>query len=679
MRLWLCIAALSAYAAYGQDLLTTGAGRGSIASQPNDAYTTHWLTSYLATPNVFGLRYFTPDAHQGTGTTTENQACAVVPVAGTITDVRFYYSVAPGAGNSWTNDVRLDLASEQTCSVADPDVTCTITTDIAVAANECLSIGITGVSTPTASQVSWDIRFVPTDVNITARLANPTVVTTLSTTTTQYLAPYGNSYGTSLAPTRQILFPSQYLLSKWCARLTTAPGAGTSRTFTPQLDGLLLTTAAIIYSDASSGVQCYTFSPEIALFNMDVLNIQSTLSGAVAASSASFSIALKPQTNGDWIISGVTSGNLSTTVEHFFTNNGISASSTTEATHQLVAQNDFTVTGAASRLASYPGSSDSYEFVLRQNSADASTPFTHTIANGELSAYVTGGPFTPSAGGLLASSATPIGTPAANPAMFSLNAHSSAVGPGAGIATATADLFIDSESAADGTALTTAILNADTYGYGGTWTASGITGITTCAEDLGALRSTHTIRNQSYTGTGTKGYCYDHTTNPDQSVTYGGYWSSSITSAGFYWRTSLDGSTGTAHDMFRISGSNGAGTTTCVFQLLDNNGGVYGFRAHGTSPTAGTTYGTSTVVTPSSTIYWVTQQFNGSSGQCNVNVYDGTTFTLVATSTAVIDTGTAARSFIIGDDSHGGFGAFETVYSEILVNWTTGTFPLGTN
>jgi hypothetical protein len=66
-------------------------------------------------------------------------------------------SGAPGAGNSWTVTVRKNGASTAvTCSVTNPNLTCTDTThSVAFAAGDLLDILVVGISTPTTARITW--------------------------------------------------------------------------------------------------------------------------------------------------------------------------------------------------------------------------------------------------------------------------------------------------------------------------------------------------------------------------------------------------------------------------------------------------------------------------------------------------------------------------------------------
>ena len=70
-------------------------------------------------------------------------------------------SVAPGAGNTWTITVRKNAVSTtSTCTVSNPNLTCTDTTHtVAFAVGDLIDVLIFGTSAPTTARMTWVANF----------------------------------------------------------------------------------------------------------------------------------------------------------------------------------------------------------------------------------------------------------------------------------------------------------------------------------------------------------------------------------------------------------------------------------------------------------------------------------------------------------------------------------------
>jgi len=677
-------------------MLLTGVGSNAAGSSALP-FSSKWITSYGAGAlNVGAVRYFTPMGHTGVGQSTENLSYAPVPIAGTATAV-FTVATAPDTGGGtqqYTFALRANSGNLGTCVIAEAATTCSISTPVSYSANDLASIGATPSGTPNATQASWVVSFTPTAANTFITMSNIGADgngSTLMVSTSQFVPLLGGGVFTSTSPRIQAIAAGTYTVPSWCTQLNVAPGGTASRTFDLTVDGRTMG-QPITYGTAESGLKCATFTPEFPVYPQDFLVITSTVASPNAAASAfSTSVVWKPQTNGDFLISG-NSNTVSNATPGYIVLAGTKATTGTETSAiQTPVPATFSIKEAAARISTSPGASKSYEVVLRANAADASTPFTMTLAGAQVNALATPATFTPSAADLLNTEITPTSTPTAVIVGVGLTGHVTVAGPGNGQANQSANLLNDMHSGTIGNTITAAVATADSYGYGGGYSVSAaFSGFKTCANTWSAgFKVTQSVRNASYTGASqANAYCYDHTANPDETLIYGGTGniSAPVWSTGYFFKTTLTGNTGNVHDQHVIDGNTGASVTTCVVQLNDNTaGGAPKLRAHGSSAGAGSTVGLPDIQLVEDTWYYVTKQADGVNGTCKMKVYDpSNNYALVGentgengTTAAAIDAGSIFSGTHLGDNAHTGFGAGTTTYFGIIEDWLDGTFPLG--
>lgn len=241
----------------------------------------------------------------------------------------------------------------------------------------------------------------------------------------------------------------------------------------------------------------------------------------------------------------------------------------------------------------------------------------------------------------------------------------------------TVNTFVDMEAGNDADTLTTTILDACTHeAANGSWSisASPLTGFTVSADDLGTLNSPVTVSGITYTGAGgVHGWDYHHTANPDKNVNYAPVTPGTKMALGCFFKTTLAAGVFGSYDMFQIIGTNG---TTAVFQVQD--GATVFAIAHGSSPIAGTTSSVGNVTMTTGTTYWINLLYDGVNSLCKVALFNPTTWAQVgSTLECAIDPGVTIQTVRIGCNGHGSRPDKHSYFDNLIMDWTTATFPLG--
>ena len=95
-------------------------------------------------------------------TTSEVARQIPAPVAGNLGTVSVKLSVAPGAGNSWTVNLRVNGANNGSCTISDTATTCTITpTTAAVSIGALVNMNFNGTSGPSATNAAYSVTLTP--------------------------------------------------------------------------------------------------------------------------------------------------------------------------------------------------------------------------------------------------------------------------------------------------------------------------------------------------------------------------------------------------------------------------------------------------------------------------------------------------------------------------------------
>lgn len=164
---------------------------------------------------------------------------AVIPTAGTISNLFVETSDFPGSAKSYTFSILKNGSSTSapSCSVSGAgSTTCSNTgTSLSFAAGDTIAIEVVPSGTPTAVRARWAVKWTPTTDGENLILGSSgSAMNTAGAT--RYLSPSGtsNSWGSSEA-TFQTLGLG-FVMKKWFVALGTAPGGAASYTFKNRID-----------------------------------------------------------------------------------------------------------------------------------------------------------------------------------------------------------------------------------------------------------------------------------------------------------------------------------------------------------------------------------------------------------------------------------------------------------
>lgn len=246
----------------------------------------------------------------------------------------------------------------------------------------------------------------------------------------------------------------------------------------------------------------------------------------------------------------------------------------------------------------------------------------------------------------------------------------------------TVNLLITCESGSDNDLITSTIADAaSVQNISGTWTLTPdpLTAFWVGTPSLAALLRPVSINGVLYNGSGgTRCWKVDHSGATNQSVAFRKNATTGSVSFGCWIKSTLPGVTaGGQYDLFDVTGVRAAGgTTTCVIQLVDSTGGVFGFRAHASSPSAGSTFGT-TYLSVTDTLYWITGMYDSVNGMCRMKIYSSAG-SLLHTSECAVDTGNLNSVLLrLNPSEHGLNPSAVTKFDNVIFDWTNAVFPLG--
>ena len=309
---------------------------------------------------------------------TEINHLSVIPTPGKLTNFKVRIRNAPGAGKSWVFTVRagnpigdtaLSVTISDTAKISALD-----TDEVAVAAGDLVSISATGSGTPTdPGAVYWTCEFIPDTDGETILLSN---TKGQSLTANYFITLIGGKDPDATEFDAQTLFPTPGTLKKFYVELSAAPGAGKSRIFTINKNGVA-TGIVVTISDAATTGNSAALTSAVAAG--DSFSISHTVSGSPAASIVSFGIAFLPDTQGEFMTCATTDNPTSSIqVEYEHLTCGDSALTGTESeTHNLARA--CTAKKIYVLLSTAPGLGNTWIFTLRRNTSDAA--LTVSISN----------------------------------------------------------------------------------------------------------------------------------------------------------------------------------------------------------------------------------------------------------------------------------------------------------
>lgn len=267
------------------------------------------ILSQTVTLPTGAVQYFPPGYSATTSTATEGDVPTVCSTAGTIDSLYVKLSGAPGtggSGKSYTFTLRKNgVDTALTCTITDTATTGNDTGhSVSFAAGDILTIGVTPANTPTARNASLVMRFSGNTANESVFLCGSRGGN-LSTTTTQYTGIGGQQGLNATEARRRNVIPTGGTIKNLYVKLSTAPGAGTSRTFTLYKNGSA-TALTCTVSDAATTANDTTHSVSVAAG--DEVSLESTLTGTPAASRLGAGLTFVATTDGESVIMGTYNG-----------------------------------------------------------------------------------------------------------------------------------------------------------------------------------------------------------------------------------------------------------------------------------------------------------------------------------------------------------------------------------
>jgi hypothetical protein len=211
--------------------------------------------------------------------TTETNMQIIVPTSGTLSHLYNTVSSAPGSGKSWQYTLIVNgTATSLQTTVADTATTANNTaTTVGVVAGDTISMRCTPTGTPISSTPSFSVLFTPTIEGESFFGFGSSAVPPASTSYEQPLGLGTNAWSGS--ETNRLMTLGPYLITKMYVKLITAPGVGTSRTFTLRKAGISTTLTTTISDTATTA----NVAADITFVQDDQITLQSSITGSPAA------------------------------------------------------------------------------------------------------------------------------------------------------------------------------------------------------------------------------------------------------------------------------------------------------------------------------------------------------------------------------------------------------------
>ena len=310
---------------------------------------------------VFGMDWFRNPAPA-------NERASLVPANGIIDDLYINVSTAPdnGAGTqTWTITLQIDgVGTSLGCTISEAETSCTDSDGVSVTAGQSMEYEIVPANTPANSNMFFTTTWNPTTDDETI-ITGGTGESTLSTSATENWAINGLAPADTPAFDIQQLFPTAGTLKNLYVKLDTAPGAGTSRTFTY---------GTVDCTISNTDTTCNSAADTQAVTAGQKYGLVTTLTGTPAATEAQWGIVFVPTTSGEFIFLRTSDNSLDTSATEYtpVTNTGDWEFDATEASHYMSAY-AMTIKNMYFELETDPGvSGDKYDFTFRVNGGDSS-------------------------------------------------------------------------------------------------------------------------------------------------------------------------------------------------------------------------------------------------------------------------------------------------------------------
>lgn len=230
--------------------------------------------------------------------TTEVYSEVIFPVAGVIKNLRVRVEAQPGSGKSWAFTIRKNAANTSlTSTISNTAQTANDNTNqVIVAAGDRVCIAVTPTGSPTAAAGSWCVEFCPHVEDYMVMLGNSSnYVGTVPLANNKYLLYTGSAQPGSSSGSWYCFPPFAGTIRNLYVRVSAAPGAGTSVTFTVNKNN---TDTAVTCTISGTGQTASDTTHSVTVAAGDQLSIHVTTSGAVAAMECQFGTVFDPDTAG---------------------------------------------------------------------------------------------------------------------------------------------------------------------------------------------------------------------------------------------------------------------------------------------------------------------------------------------------------------------------------------------
>lgn len=366
------------------------------------------------TTNASSTRY--ASINGGGGFSSSNsQVQITAPTDFTVTSFYAYPCITPGGGaKKYTVSVLLNgSATAFSCDLVDASV-CSVTGSASwsESADDTISISANPAGTsPDVINIAWFVTY-------TTSITGETIVgsgafSNLSTTTTNYTRLIGSDSSiASLEVASWEVFPMSGTLEKCKGRLSTAPGAGITRTLNFYYDSGT-TAIAISWADAENGHK--TDSDTVAITAGHYAVYQWTRTGTAASSAAMVACVFLPDIAGQFMLAVSDDANISVSNNTYLTINGATGTNTNTTAAYTYMRSGFTISAAYMKLSVAPnngGGTQTYTSSLYNGASPASDTISVAISETSTTGSNSGS-FSPMDGDLLHTQIAPSGTPTA--------------------------------------------------------------------------------------------------------------------------------------------------------------------------------------------------------------------------------------------------------------------------
>lgn len=310
----------------------------------------------------------------GWAATNDDGVRSLVPLDGVLEDLYVSLTVAPGAGKSYAFTVRKNGADTSlTCTVSDSNTTCQMSGSVSYSAGDTLALKCVPSGTPTAT-----LPRIASVFNSRSGGGSPVLSssnnTSPSTASSQSVA-IQNRLGWAQGGLRTYM-PTSGTISGLRVLVTTAPGAGKSVTLTINKNAVATSLTCTVSETANT---CNDLSNSVSVVQGDYLTVTYAPTSTPASSTVVIGTVFTPTIDGEsfqsYSYGGGAPDNTQDTYANFAAN--AQATSTTEtgrviSSSDFILKNFYTIAGAAS------GTSKTWTYTVRKNSADTSVTCSRT-------------------------------------------------------------------------------------------------------------------------------------------------------------------------------------------------------------------------------------------------------------------------------------------------------------